>query len=213
MTVRAETRAADRADTGRRVGLNAELIVEEALKIIDEEGLDQLTMRRLANRLDVTPMALYNHVADRDSLERLVVNRIAEEMTPPDGSEDPLQVLEAVAEAIRSAYLGHPNAMPLIQATEVTSTSLLAPIDRALRALRERGHPVEEAVMVWTGLIALVNGHVAYQLQGHFTDPSNGEQIPNHLEDLHLAVSASPIDYDTAFNRSLNTFLRGTAVQ
>ena len=67
----------------RRSGsLTRDAIVEEALQLIQTEGVTGLTMRAVASALGVTPMAAYYHVADKDELLRLVVERVSAS-TPP----------------------------------------------------------------------------------------------------------------------------------
>ncbi|MGO1849158.1 TetR/AcrR family transcriptional regulator [Microbacterium sp.] len=56
--------------------LNRDLIVDTALAIVREDGLQKVTMRAVGSRLGVTPMALYRHIGDREELSRLVVDRI-----------------------------------------------------------------------------------------------------------------------------------------
>ena len=83
----------------RSPSLSRDAIVEEAIRIIADEGLSGLTMRAVAARLGVTPMAAYYYVADKDELMRLVSERVSSSSGPlrdaraaaglPDPSRDP----------------------------------------------------------------------------------------------------------------------------
>ncbi len=71
------------AEVPRRVRLNRERVLEAAVVLADEIGIDALSMRRLAQELDVVPMALYKHVADKEDLLDGVVEAIIREIDPP----------------------------------------------------------------------------------------------------------------------------------
>ncbi|TFC82191.1 TetR family transcriptional regulator [Cryobacterium cheniae] len=67
----------------RRVRLNRERVLEAAVTLADEIGIDALSMRRLAQELGVVPMALYKHVADKEDLLDGMVEDIVREIDPP----------------------------------------------------------------------------------------------------------------------------------
>ncbi|TDC55948.1 TetR/AcrR family transcriptional regulator [Actinomadura sp. KC345] len=69
--------------------LNRDGIIEAALGLTRAEGLDAVTMRAVAARFDVTPMALYRHIADREELTRLVADRVGSLVRPANGPDDP----------------------------------------------------------------------------------------------------------------------------
>ncbi|MGO1315607.1 MAG: TetR/AcrR family transcriptional regulator [Cellulomonadaceae bacterium] len=81
--------------------LDRDTIVDTALDITRQHGLSGLTMRALAARFDVTAMALYRHVADREALVRLVVNRVG--------------ALVQLAEDPRAAWQAHARAWAVTQ--------------------------------------------------------------------------------------------------
>ena len=68
---------------GRRPALTREQILTAALQIIDEDGVEALTMRRLGQALDRNPMAIYRHAADKDALLDGVVEHVAAELVAP----------------------------------------------------------------------------------------------------------------------------------
>ena len=99
-----------------RAPLNRALIAETALSLIDERGLDQLSMRKLGAELGVEAMSLYNHVANKDDLLDAVADRLYEHIldayTEPDG---PWRVRAAeMALSYVSVAAVHPNAFPLL---------------------------------------------------------------------------------------------------
>jgi AcrR family transcriptional regulator len=72
-----------------RARLSREQIVGAAGAVLRDEGIDALSMRRVARELGCSPMALYRHVTDRDDLLRCVLDEIAPTMRRPPASEDP----------------------------------------------------------------------------------------------------------------------------
>src|SRR5256885_3928720 len=71
---------ARRSDPRKRRTLNRESIVDVALAIVDEEGLEGLSMRRVADRLETGPASLYAHMANKDELMELVYDRVLAEV-------------------------------------------------------------------------------------------------------------------------------------
>ena len=69
---------------GRRPALTREQILTAALQIIDQDGVEALTMRRLGQALDRNPMAIYRHAADKDALLDGIVEHVAAELVAPD---------------------------------------------------------------------------------------------------------------------------------
>ena len=107
-----------RTSTGaprRQTALTRAEIVTEALLLIDERGLDALSMRALGSRLGVEAMAIYRHVPDKRALLDGVAERLLSELgdgAPPDG--DWRTVLNGFAHEYRRMAEAHPNAIPLL---------------------------------------------------------------------------------------------------
>lgn len=120
--------ATARSRTTRRPrgGTSRDEVVAAALDLVDSEGLDALTVRRLAAELDMEPMSLYKRVANKDDLvtgvAELIWNEVAAAAVPTD---DWAGWLHALGTAVRDAVRQHPNALPLLVAGEVFPSPLL----------------------------------------------------------------------------------------
>src|SRR5262249_62077561 len=90
--------------------LDRPLIVRTALELLDEAGLDRLTMRTLAERLNVKAASLYRHVHDKDELLALVGDEISGEIPLPRGSGDWRTQLTEAAWDGRPGFLAHLDA-------------------------------------------------------------------------------------------------------
>ncbi|ADB51813.1 transcriptional regulator, TetR family [Conexibacter woesei DSM 14684] len=162
-------------------------MLRAALACVDAQGAEAVSMRRVADTLGVTPMALYNHVADKRALLDGVADLVAREIALPPPEAPWERRLRGTLRAIRRAYLRHPNAAPLVQATRATTPALSAPANAALDALGAAGLPPAAALEAWTALIGLTNGHVAYELDGH----------------------APAVDFEHAFGYALDALIAG----
>ena len=113
-------------DTGRRVRLNSERVLAAAVALADRIGIDALSMRRLATELDVVPMSLYNHVANKEALLDGMVEVIVGEIDPPiAGAEWTTTVRERVLSA-RRVLLRHPWARSVLETRTASTPTVLA---------------------------------------------------------------------------------------
>jgi len=128
--------------------LDRERIVEAALAIIDAEGLEALSMRRLGVALGVNPMAAYYHVPNKAALYDLVLDAL---MTGVDisavTSEGPLdERLKQAARAYRAAILAHPRAIPVMASRSLRTAAALRPVEPLLGILFEAGLTATESL-------------------------------------------------------------------
>lgn len=94
----------------RRQPLTRDRIVEAALALADERGLDALSMRTLGQRVGVEAMSLYNHVANKDEVLDAIVELVLQEIQPVSPEGDWSAALRTGAMSARSALLRHPWA-------------------------------------------------------------------------------------------------------
>src|SRR5579864_197298 len=91
-------------------GLTRERLVEAALDLIDDEGLDGLSMRALADRLEVKASSLYWHVRDRDELLELLAGAILESVGRPRQRATWRETVQANADALHRSVSAHKDA-------------------------------------------------------------------------------------------------------
>lgn len=94
--------------------LNPDLVVASALRIVDEQGLDALTVRKVAEEFGVTPMALYWHFSNKEALLDAVGDAVISDVRAPD---DTLTLEDYLREAMTSlvdVLRAHPGATPLV---------------------------------------------------------------------------------------------------
>jgi AcrR family transcriptional regulator len=145
--------------------LDSEEVVDTAIAIADDQGLEAVTLRRIADRLGVTPMALYRHVEDKDDLLDRIADRLYAELAPEKEGEDWWERLADLARATRAVLLAHPWSAPLF-ARPLAGPHSLA-VDEALRSsLTQAGFSGAEIRELHDQLSNLVFALIAPELRG-----------------------------------------------
>lgn len=128
----------DTADA-TRPALSRPQIVEVALSLVDAEGLERLTLRRLAEHLDVTPMALYWHFSDKEALLSALGEHLFDSIEFPGPGSDPLDELDAVLRSVVRSLSHHVAIAPLALSSVLTSDPGLVLAERVLGLLCDAG--------------------------------------------------------------------------
>jgi AcrR family transcriptional regulator len=126
-------------ETARRAPLSRDRVLHAGVALADEEGIEALSMRRLAQRLGVVPMALYKHVANKEELLDGMVDVVIAEIDPPlDGTDWRAAVRHRVLSA-RQVLLRHPWARPVIETRTGASPVVLDHINSLVAMFRAGG--------------------------------------------------------------------------
>ena len=165
------------SSTARRPRLSRDIVLAAALALVDAEGLDALTMRRLGQALDRDPMALYRYAENRAALLDGVAEIVlADLVITADGTDWQTQ-LRRTGHDFRRLALAHPHVVPLI-VTRPLSTPLglrplatLRPLEQILGLLTLAGFAPDQALHVYRAYCGLLNGHVLNELQEVLVDP------------------------------------------
>lgn len=146
-----------RSGRGRRPALDAEQITAAAIGIADAEGLGELSMRRVAERIGAGTMSLYRHVPGKAELLDLMVDRVSAEVGyGPEPPRPWRPRLEQVARANRALLQRHPWLLELTARRPVQGPGVIAKYDAELRAVEGIGLSDVEMDSV----LSLVLGHV-----------------------------------------------------
>lgn len=123
----------------KRRPLDQAQVVRAALALLDEVGLDELTMRRLADRLGIKAASLYRHVHNKDELLALLGDEISGEIPAPSGSGSWQDQLTEIAWNVRRGLLAHRDAARVLANTPPVGPRRLRHIEAVLRVLRATG--------------------------------------------------------------------------
>jgi AcrR family transcriptional regulator len=130
---------------GRPARLSREALVDAAEAIVAREGIDSLTMRRLADELGSSPMALYRHVRDKDELLLLLLERRAAELPAPALPDDPRERLVTLFVLLYEGLSRSPWIVEVLAKGDLVAPSVLPVIDRILEAFVAAGLSPEQA--------------------------------------------------------------------
>jgi TetR/AcrR family tetracycline transcriptional repressor len=147
-----------RPPRGSTPGLSRVRVLGEALALVDEEGVEEVSMRKLARRLAVDPMSLYNHVDNKDAILDGITELILASAEFPAPTSDLRTDLLELARAFRRAMLRHPRAAPLVLTRQLSSSQALAPTEIVLTTLRRAGLSPQDAVHAMRAMLAFLIG-------------------------------------------------------
>ena len=197
-----------------RIVLSPEGILRAALRLVDAEGLDALTMRRLAAELGVATMSLYGHVSTKDELLLGVVNMVTGEIGRPDPATPPWEALRIVTREFRRVALGHPNLVPLIVRQPPTGSEGLHTLEAALDALRRAGLEPSMTARAYRLTASFAIGFVSLECGGFFkpVDVAAGEQFaPIDVSEVPRIAEVGPYlaswDADEEFERGMDVLI------
>lgn len=163
--------------------LDREGIVDATRGLLDAEGLEALTMRRLADTLGVRPMALYHHFRNKDELLNSVVESVFGEIYLPEPSGDWRAELATRSRSMREVLAAHPWALPLMETRTNPGSVQLKHHEAILETMRRSGFSVRAAAHGYAILDAFVYGFAFQEaLLGSIGLDSEPEQLAEGLE-------------------------------
>jgi AcrR family transcriptional regulator len=180
--------------------LSPAAVVDVALAVVDEVGLEALTLAQVAQRAGVATPSLYKHVDGLQALRRAVRLRVLAELTDETrrqvtGRSGDVAV-RAMANAYRDYTRRHPNRYALVEtAASASDTQLYAAAEELVQVifavLRGYGLDGDELVHATRSLRALVGGFVRLESSGGFGRPQGVDQTFAYLVDLYLGGLAA----------------------
>ncbi|KAB8182675.1 TetR family transcriptional regulator [Nonomuraea phyllanthi] len=179
---------AERARRG--APLTLEEIATTAVRLMDEAGVEGLSMRKLASELDVNPMSLYHHVENKEALLKLICATAAERMrVPPDDGSPWQEQLRELALAYHRNAKEHPALWGYLHTHPEVISHRGLPLWSALyRILRLAGVPEPEVRRTGDILHAFVSGFILAEINGHM--PDDPEEIERNYDTaVHLIIN------------------------
>ncbi len=172
-----------RAQPARRTPLSRDRVVDAALHIVDTEGIEALSMRRLAQALDREAMSLYHYATNKAALLEGVVELVLSELTVNPDATDWRQELRELARDFRHLALAHPHVVPLL-ITRPLSTPLglrppgtLRPLEDFLTLLTRAGFTPTHALHAYRLFFGFLHGYVLDELQEIVDNPDETDDL------------------------------------
>ncbi|MEU9205214.1 TetR/AcrR family transcriptional regulator [Streptomyces sp. NPDC048332] len=213
----------DRPRRGRRPAFSREAITVAAVALADAEGIDAVTMRRVAAEVGAGVMSLYSYAPDKETLLDLMIDHVNGEL-PASGplTGDWRADLKAIGHLQRDHMLRHPWLATAVPARRTLGPRTLAFLEHALAALRPSGLDGGARLEVFAQLTAFVAGHVAHEVAqaeaALSPDRAAAEALyltavaaDGHHPELAeaLASAGRPVTPDATFARFLNRLVDG----
>ncbi len=187
--------------------LNSDRIAAAALAIVDEHGFSGFTIRAVADRLGVTPMALYHHVQDKAELAALVVDAAIRErpLSPPKGvwQED----LWEMAKWTRNSTLAHPALPHLRRAYRAWTPAVLSFTERWLSLWQQSGLDLKKAILAAKTSSLAIGGLVDEEaIRRDVVDPDDASLrlLPNAR-----LLFKSKLDREAVFELAVRSLIQG----
>jgi len=184
----------DEKDPKNRERLSRERIVTAALRIMDDEGLEAVTMRRVAHELGVEAMSLYHHVVDKDELLDGICEQVMADFEFPIPTGDWAENCRAGARAWRRLMQRHPEVIELFarQRGPVSSVESMRPSEFALRLLRKSGLPDRDVAQAFHAIGGYIQGFVEME-RGSIAGGTDAAHVKAHQA---LADSLDPEEFE-----------------
>jgi AcrR family transcriptional regulator len=158
--------------------LSAERILDAALDLADEGGIEALSMRKIGQRLGVEAMSLYNHVANKDEILNGLVEVILGQIEIPSPESDWKEGMRRRATSAREVFRRHPWAMGLVESySQNSGPQRLRYHDAVLGALHNAGFDDRLAMRTFSVLDAYIFGFILQELSMEFEDQESLEEI------------------------------------
>jgi len=216
-------------------------VLQTALEIVDRDGVEGLSMRRLGHRLDRDPMSLYRYAASKkvllDGVAELVLGRLTAQASNRACACESARTAEteweyrlrSMARDIRRLLLAHPNVALLVVTRPLQTPLAQWPrgaqrqVEATLEVLSRAGFPGSDALRVVRAFAGFLNGHLLVELQDRLEDPDETDDL--HLLGLqrlplqafpHLrGLAADLVAYDgaTELERGLDLLFDGLRAQ
>jgi len=208
-------------ETQPRTPLTRDRILQAALAVADESGIEALTMRRLGQTLGFEAMSLYNHVANKDDVLDGILDLVLAETEPPSPDEEWDTAVRSSAISVHDALRRHTWAAGLLMSPGRVRPARLAYMDRLLGRLRQAGFSAETTYTTYH----VLDGHIfgfslwetshtytpeqAEALAARFTEEIVLDEYPHLHEHAQQHFDEGPHRHVSAFEFGLDLILEG----
>jgi TetR/AcrR family transcriptional regulator, tetracycline repressor protein len=199
----------------KRRPLDRRRILEAAVRFVDREGLEALSMRKLGAELGVEAMSLYNHVPNKGALLDGMVEILLGKLEVPPEDEGWEERLREAYRAFRKVALEHPNVFPLLIVRPPDTMDGVWLVEEFLKTLRGAGFDPDTALYAFRALSSYASGYAMAEIRGFAMEPAGGRLgaltlPPDDFPHIHeLDAHLGEVDRDAEFEFGLDLILAG----
>src|ERR671918_2826532 len=156
----------------KRRPLSRRRILEAAVRFVDREGLEALSMRKLGSELGVEAMSLYNHVPNKSALLDGMVEVLLGELEVPSEDEEWERRVREAYRAFRRLAHEHPNVFPLLVVRPPDTMDGIWLVEEFLKTLRGAGFAPETSLHAFRTLSSYASGYAIAEIRGFAMEPA-----------------------------------------
>jgi AcrR family transcriptional regulator len=171
-----------------RTPLTSERVLQAAVALADREGVESLSMRRLARELGVEAMSLYHHVPGKQALLDGMVDLVFGEIELPAADGDWKAAMRRRAVSAREVLNRHPWAINLMESRRTPGPANLRHHDAVIGCLRQAGFPVALTAHAYSILDAYIYGFAVQEASLPFDTPEETAELASEM------MEAFPVD-------------------
>lgn len=164
------------APVGRPARTSRHALLEAAQRLIEEQGWERLTIRRLATELGVSTGTVYNHVRNKDDLLLALLDAYAEERPRPELPEDPTDRIAFAATAIRDALAARPWTIDVLAHDRMAPPAALWYVEVILQGAIDLGLNHDDAVTLYRNIWYLTVGDLVVRQRRAASDTTPGQR-------------------------------------
>ncbi|HLZ47370.1 MAG TPA: TetR/AcrR family transcriptional regulator C-terminal domain-containing protein [Candidatus Limnocylindria bacterium] len=196
-----------------RPPLTRSRIAEAALAVVDRDGLEALSMRRLGAELGVEGMAVYRHFPNKAAVLAGVVEVLLAELAIPAPSDVPWQdVFREASRSYRALLLRHPHAIPLLAALRLTDPAAARAAGAVMAVLRHAGFDAPSALKTLATITSYVIGVAQWEVgTAPLRAAGQSFELPADADPylVELLPQLAEDDCDETFEYGLDVIVRG----
>ena len=176
-----ETKQSPRPKTTPRPRLTRDLVMKKALEVADHEGIDALTMRRLAQELGVEAMSLYHHVANKDQLLDGLIDLVFAEIELPSRQEHWKTALRSRSISAYKALVRHPWSVGLMESRTAPGPATLRHHETVLACLRNGGFSLAATAHAYSLLDSYIYGFALQEINLPFNTSDEAAPVADSM--------------------------------
>ena len=191
-------------------------ICQMAITLVDEEGVENLSMRKLAKRLNVKAASLYNHVQNKSALFDVMQAFLYNHMPVLKNTQDWKKHVIELANATRQGLLYHPNMLALFATRPTITEAALCQAEQTMGLLLQAGFHHCDVLMIFRNLNVFVLGHVLAEVgrppgaEKDYVEPSISKiNIDNYPILKKASAYKKNTDFDYGFKIGLTSLVKG----
>ncbi len=214
--------ASDRTKVSPRTSLSSDRVIAAAITLADRIGIDSFTIRKLATELDVKPMTIYHHVANKEAILDGMVDLVFREIDHPSKDLDWKAAIRQRSVSARSVLARHPWAVPLMESRTSPGPETLGHHNAVLGCFRAGGFSIKMTAHAYALIDSYIYGFVLQEANLPATDgadmaalaesiiePLPDDLFPNLTELAVEHVLQPGYDFGNEFDFGLNLILDG----